>query len=70
MYDYIIIRNILLEIRYRISIYLQWYIYQLHGPSFNSSKDINLDSQNDIYEPEYDALSNGAAIAIKLLQEI
>jgi hypothetical protein len=44
MYDYIIIRNIVLEIRYRISIHLQWYIYQLHGPSLSSSKDINLDS--------------------------
>jgi hypothetical protein len=43
---------------------------QLQVPSFNSSKINNLDSQNINTIPEFDALSNGAEIVSKSLQEM
>jgi hypothetical protein len=44
--------------------------YQLQASSFNSSKYINIDSQNVISEPKIDALLNGAEIVSKLIHEM
>ncbi len=46
------------------------YGYQLHAPSFNSSKDINLGSQNGISSPEFDAPLNSTQEIPKLLEEM
>jgi hypothetical protein len=45
------------------------YAYQIHDPSYISSKNISPDSQNDVSEQNFNAISKGGEIQLKLLRE-